>query len=324
MKQTHPKNSQAPDPKNKSALDLALLQQLCLIHAPAGNERPLRDFLIRHIQQAAPAWKTKPELIEGEALQDCLIVKLGTPRTAIFAHMDTTGFTVRYNNQLVSIGSPEAEAGTRLVGRDAAGPILCELTFDSDQHAHGKFGRPIDRGTTLTYEVNFKHDRQFIVSPYLDNRLGVYNALQVAETLEHGLLVFTCWEEHGGGSAGYLADYIYRNFGVRQALISDITWASEGVRLGNGVAVSLRDRYIPRKHFIDRVLALAARANVKYQLEVEGTGSSDGGELQRSPVPFDWCFIGAPQQNPHTPNERVHKKDADAMRAMYSFLMKWL
>ena len=36
-------------------------------------------------------------------------------------------------------------------------------------------------------------------------------------------------EEHGGGSVGYLAKFIYEKYGVKQAHISDITWVTEGV-----------------------------------------------------------------------------------------------
>jgi di/tripeptidase len=53
-------------------------------------------------------------------------------------------------------------------------------------------------------------------------------------------------------------------------------------------------------------------------------GSSDGGELQRSALPFDWCFVGAPEQNPHTPHEKVHKQDVVTMIALYQELMKKL
>jgi putative aminopeptidase FrvX len=53
-------------------------------------------------------------------------------------------------------------------------------------------------------------------------------------------------------------------------------------------------------------------------------GSSDGRELQTSPYPFDWCFIGAPQHDPHTPHERVHKNDIRSMINLYRVLMKEL
>jgi len=307
--------------KLRSADDWTLLKQLCEIHAPSGHEAPLKDFLIHYVRKEKKNWAAKPEIIEGEHFQDCLILKFGKPRTAIFAHMDTVGFSVRYFNQLLAIGSPDADAGTRLVGRDSLGPIVCELEFDKENHAFYKFGRQIERGTPLTYYVNFRENKEYIQTPYLDNRLGIYNALKVAETLKNGVIIFGCWEEHGGGAVGYLAEYVYRTWGVRQALISDITWVTEGVEHGKGVAISLRDRNIPRRSFVEKIIEIADTHQVAYQLEVEGAGSSDGGELQRSPYPIDWCFVGAPEQGAHTPHEKVHKDDIRSMIELYSWLM---
>ncbi|HZY80734.1 MAG TPA: M20/M25/M40 family metallo-hydrolase [Cyclobacteriaceae bacterium] len=303
---------------------MKLLESLCAIHAPSGSEAPVKEFLLDYIKKEKKNWKVKPQIVEGEEFQDCLILKFGKPTTAIFAHMDSIGFTVRYQNQLVAIGSPDADGGTKLVGEDMYGQIECELELDSDHHAYYKFGRAIARGTTLTYKPNFRETREHIESPYLDDRLGIYNALKVAETLTDGVIVFSCWEEHGGGSVPYLADYIYNKWGVRQALISDVTWATEGVELGLGVAISLRDRNVPRKVFIDKVLNIARKKKIPYQLEVEGSGSSDGGELQRGHLPFDWVFIGPPSQGPHSPNEKVHKSDIDSMIGLYKALMKEL
>jgi putative aminopeptidase FrvX len=86
----------------------------------------------------------------------------------------------------------------------------------------------------------------------------------------------------------------------------------------------MRDRNIPRKAFVDHIIALATKRKATFQLEVEGLGSSDGRELQLSPYPFDWCFIGAPQQHTHTPREIVHKTDIDSMINLYNILMKEL
>ncbi len=190
---------------------MQLLKQLCEIHAPSGHEGPMKEFLLQYIRKEKKKWKQKPVVIEGEEFQDCIILKFGKPRTAIFAHMDTVGFTVRYFNQLLSIGSPDAEMGTRLVGQDDLGPIECELEYDKENHAFYKFGRQIARGTSLTYKINFRESKDYIETAYLDNRLGIYNALKVAETLSDGLIIFSCWEEHGGGSVPYLADYITKN-----------------------------------------------------------------------------------------------------------------
>jgi putative aminopeptidase FrvX len=298
-----------------------LLKKLCEIHAPSGNEEPMKDFLLSYIKKQKKSWSRHPELFYGDDFQDCVVLKFGNPRTAIFAHMDSIGFTVRYFNQLLPIGSPAAEMGTKLVGRDNHGPIECELEFDKENHALYKFDRAIDRGTALTYKVDFKVRKPFIKSAYLDNRLGVYNALKVAESLKDGIICFTCWEEHGGGSVPYLARFIYEQWKVRQALISDITWATDGVELGKGVAISVRDRNIPRRSYVNRIIEIARKHKIDFQLEVEGVGSSDGRELQTSQYPFDWCFIGVPQENPHTPTERVHQHDIACTIELYRVLM---
>lgn len=302
-------------------LNLPLLKQLCEIPGTSGHETEVSQFLLKYIQKAQKSWKVKPEIFHGGEFQDGLILKFGKPRTAVFAHMDTVGFTVRYFNQLVPVGSPDPEDGTILTGHDSKGEIECELQFDKEHHALYKFGRVIDRGTPLSYKVNFRDTKQAIQSAYLDDRLGIFVALEVASQLKDGIIVFSCWEEHGGGGVPYLAKYIYETWGVRQALISDITWVSDGVDHGKGVVISMRDRNIPRRSYVDRIIAIANKSKITYQLEVEGTGSSDGGELQRSPYPFDWCFVGAPHQHPHTPNEKVFKNDIQSMIDLYNHLM---
>ncbi len=301
---------------------MKLLKQLCEIHAPSGEEFAMKDFLLKYIQKAKKTWKTKPQIFHGDDFQDCIVLVFGKPRTAIFAHMDSIGFTVRYFNQLLPIGSPDADAGTKLVGTDSLGPIECELEYDKEHHAFYKFGRQIDRGTSLTYKIDYREDKNFIQTPYLDNRLGVYTALQVAETLKDGVIVFSAWEEHGGGSVPYLAKFIYEKWKVQQALVADITWVSDGVEHGKGVVISMRDRNVPRKSFINKIITIAEKRKQTFQLEVEGMGSSDGRELQVSPYPFDWCFVGAPQANAHTPHEKVHKKDIKSMIDLYVWLMK--
>ena len=305
-------------------IDFQLLQKLCTIPGTSGQEGQLRDFLLEYIKKEQKNWKVKPKLFHGGEFQDCLVLKFGKPRTALFAHMDTVGFTVRYFNQLVPIGGPDAEEGTKLVGRDSKGEVECALEYDKENRALYKFGRAIDRGTPLSYKVDFNNSKDFIESAYLDNRLGIYAALKVAETLSHGVIVFSCWEEHGGGTVPFLAKFINESWGVRQAVIADITWVTDGVDHDKGVVISLRDRNIPRREFVDRLIALAEKHGVDYQLEVEGTGSSDGGELQRSHFPFDWCFVGAPHQHPHTPHEKVSKKDIQSMIQLYHHALKEL
>ena len=237
--------------------------------------------------------------------------------------MDSIGFTVRYQDQLVPIGGPKAKTGYRLVGEDKLGPIDCEL-IENDGDLHYKFDRGVEIGTELVFKQEFRETEEFVQSCYLDNRLGCFNALKVAETLENGVIVFSCWEEHGGGSVPYIAKHIYKHWGVRQALISDITWVTDGVIHGNGVAISMRDQNVPRRAFVQKIIGIAEASGIDFQLEVEGAGSSDGRELQVSPYPFDWCFVGAPEDNVHSPDEIVHKHDIATMIDLYKVLMSSL
>ncbi len=296
---------------------------LCNVHAPSGNEVAMTDFIRTYVMQHHEEWKVKPEIIEGDFIQDCIILKFGKPTTAIFAHMDSIGFTVRYNNEVVRIGGPVTETGIRLKGKDTLGDIQCTLKENRGELSV-KYHREIERGTELVFEPEWRENDEFIQCCYMDNRLGVWNALKVAETLENGVIVFSCWEEHGGGSVGYLADFIYKEWGVKQALISDITWVTNGVPHGKGVAISIRDKGIPRRSFVNRIIDMAKKSGIPFQLEVEGAGSSDGGYLQSSHLPFDWCFIGAPEDFVHSPDEKVHKADIEAMWKMYNYLMERL
>nr|WP_157492478.1 M20/M25/M40 family metallo-hydrolase [Echinicola pacifica] len=303
--------------------NMDFLYQMLQKTGVSGDEHNFSSFIMDYVQQRKKSWKVLPEVYFGEEFQDNIVLKFGNPRTAVFAHLDTIGFTCRYHNQLVPVGGPDVQDGNILVGEDALGPIECTAHIVEDQLIHG-FPRGIQPGTNLSYKQNIRVDDEYIQAAYLDNRLGVFNALEICEDLEDGLVVFSTYEEHGGGSVPFLAKFIYEKWGVRQALISDITWVTEGVKHHEGVAISLRDQFIPRKTYINKIVALAAESGVPYQLEVEGAGGSDGREIQMSPYPIDWCFVGAPEDNVHTPDEKVSLLDLEAMINLYKYLMQHL
>ena len=302
---------------------MEFLHKILEIRGVSGDEHEFSSFIIQYVLKRRSKWKVTPEVYFGGEFQENIVLKFGEPRTAVFAHMDTIGFTSRYENQLVTVGGPEVNDGDKLVGEDAMGPIECAVKINDGNITHD-FPRGILPGTNLSYKQNVKIEGGFIQAAYLDNRLGVYTALEICEELEDGVIVFSTYEEHGGGSVPFLIKYIYEKWGVRQALISDITWVTEGVRHHEGVAISLRDRFIPRKVYTDKIVGLAKESGIPFQLEVEGAGGSDGREIQMSPYPVDWCFIGAPEDNVHTPYEKVSLKDLESMVALYKYLMKRL
>lgn len=302
---------------------MKLLFDLLDLQGVSGDESLTSDFILEHIIKRKKTWEVVPEVFSGDDFHDCILLKFGVPNTAIFAHMDTIGFMSRYENQLVAIGGPEIIPETKLVGKDSLGLISCRLKGDVDGIFHD-FPRGIEPGTRLSFYQNIRVNEEFIEAAYLDNRLGLYTALKICENLKNGWVVFSTYEEHGGGSMPFLLKFIQENSPIRQALIADITWVTEGVRPHEGVVISIRDKFIPRKKFLDRIISLAKKSGIPFQLEVEESGGSDGREVQFSPYAVDWCFIGAAEENVHTPDEKVSLVDLEAMIRMYKFLMDQL
>ena len=302
---------------------MKLLYDLLGLHGVSGDESKTSLFILDYINERKNIWDHVPEVFFGDNFHDCILLKFGSPTTAIFAHMDTVGFMSRYENQLVAIGGPEIIPGTKLVGQDSLGPINCKLIGDEDGVFHD-FPRGIQTGTRLSFDQNIRLDEEFIQAAYLDNRLGLYTSLKICESLKNGWIIFSTYEEHGGGSMPFLLKFIQENAPIRQALIADITWVSEGVRPHEGVVISMRDKFIPRKKFLDKIISFAKESGIPYQLEVEDSGGSDGREVQFSPYAVDWCFIGAAEENVHTPDEKVSLVDLDAMIRMHKYLMEYL
>lgn len=307
---------------------MKLLKQLTEIPATSGDESLMTDFLLNYIQLEQKNWKRKPKIYSGKGFQDTIILVFGKPTTAVYAHIDSIGFTVGYDNHLIKIGSPRIIDGCKLVGADSKGKINTELMViekeNGERNLQAVFKRKIERGTTLTFKPNFREQKNFIQSPYLDNRLGVWTALKLAETLDNGAIVFSTYEEHHGGSASFLARFLFEKYQIMQALVCDITWVTDGVHHGKGPAISMRDYGIPRKKYVNKIIALAEKSKIPFQQEVESAGGSDGTILQACELPIDWCFIGAAENHVHSPDEKVHKKDIAGMLALYQYLMKEL
>lgn len=302
-----------------------LLQTLCGIPGTSGDESLVRDFLLDFTETNKENWKHKPEIWHGKGYRDNLALIFGKPRLALYAHMDTVGFTVRYDNHVVPVGGPAARTGDVLVFESEGRIQETRLIAEEDEGLNLlDFPRPLEPGTLLTYEPRFFIENQFVHSPYLDNRLGIWALLQLAAQAEDVALVFTTYEEHGGGAAGYLARLLYERYGVDQCLIADVTWSTEGVFPGSGPVVSLRDSRIPRRHFVNRIRQIASDAGIPFQLEVEMYGGSDGKEIQQIPYPVDWCFIGPPSRNPHSSLESVHVHDLEAFPELLAALCRGL
>lgn len=300
---------------------MELLASLCSITGTSGDESRVLQFLVDYFTNGNKQFRQQPKLFFGPGYQDNFLVVFGQPKVGFFAHMDTVGYMVRYDNHVVPIGGPDGKTGDLLVFNHSGREALCRLVCDEAADLLlVDYPQTLLPGTILTYKDDFHIEKGWIKSPYLDNRLGIWACLQIASEVENVAFGFTTYEEHGGGGAGILARKLFLDYGLTQFLVTDITWSTKGVFPGMGPVVSLRDSRIPRKRFVDSIRQLLDRQDFTYQLEVESVGGSDGREIQNLPFPLDWCFVGPPSEHPHAALEWVKVSDAEAFVKMLSLL----
>lgn len=296
---------------------LDLLWDLLAQDSPAGDEGLLADWLEEWLSREAPDASV-------ERLGDSLVVTRGAaPKVAVFAHTDTTGWTLGYGKQLIRIGGPQGEPGdsVRPVRRPDAGCVLAQRKDGAWKVSGNLDAAP---GSRFVYAAIPELKDGQIAAPYLDNRAGIWAALHVLKSCPNVALALSVQEETGSHGAGVTARKLYEAHGITQALIADLTWDTKHIKRGRGVAVSLRDSRVPRQSYLNRVLALAESSGLPFQREIESSGGSDGAGIDRSGVPIDWVFIGAPEKAPHTSRERVHVGDLQGMAAMLVHLVNGL
>ena len=277
---------------------LDLLWELLKHDSPASDEGALADWLEEWLARAQPDAAV-------ERLGDSLVVTRGAkPSVAIFAHLDTTGWTLGYEKQLIRIGGPDGRPGDpiRPAGQPDTGNTLSRRK-DGSWKVRGKTAA--QPGSRWVYAALPQVSGSKITSPYLDNRAGPWAALHALKSCSEIAVAFTVQEETGGRGAQICARHLFESRGISKALIADLTWHTKHIKCGRGVAVSLRDSSLPRQRYLDQVLALAEASGLPFQREVESSGGSDGSGIDRSGVPMDWVFIGAPEKDPHTSCESV-------------------
>src|SRR5947209_16222946 len=110
--------------------------------------------------------------IQSQRLQDNLIVWQGQPRVALFAHLDTVGFTLGYDRELVRIGGPHVTGGEAV--RSPVGGVTHRGRVARRGDNWVLDGAPdAPEGTRWVYDTPLVLDGNRIRGPYLDNRAGV-------------------------------------------------------------------------------------------------------------------------------------------------------
>ena len=209
-----------------------------LLHpCPSGNEGAMTEFLLAYNPRARHRWKHQPAVFPAKTFRiACPYWYLESHEQPSLPILIRIGFTVRYNRQLVRIGSSyilKAEIDWSDTMTGGAIPVRLGLTMKKSLAPCSN----TRTGPRYRPDVQTEMDRRRITWPMLlrmDNRLGVWNALRLCETLgawSRGIFVLgrTRWRK-----CCISPVFLWERYGIRQALISDVTWVTEGVPAGKG------------------------------------------------------------------------------------------
>ena len=329
-------------------MDAALLRKLVTTPGISGREERIRALVCDELAPLVDEVRVDP-------LGNIIGVRRGSgPKTMLCAHMDSIGFLVASIDdkgflRLSPVGGFDVrtlvmqrvlvQGGRDLVGivspsakpihistpeeRDKA-PKLEDLFVDLMLPAE-EVKQAVSVGDPVVLLREPLDTGRAFVSPYLDDRLGVYVLLQALReakgTQAEIQAVVSVQEEVGLRGAQTSAFSLQPDIGV--AL--DVTFATdlpgmEGARqavLDGGVALSLMDAAsISDPRLVDHCKGLAERHEIPYQLEVGVRGGTDAGGMQLAGVGAPVLTVSFPIRYIHTSNEMVLRSDVDASVAL--------
>lgn len=285
-----------------------LLLDLMKVESPSGNEGAMTQFLTRELLK--PRYEKSIRDVRGD---NTIIVHKGDPKFAIMAHLDTVGYTVGYNKKLINIGQPNSKKGDQLIADDYRAKIGKKLKYASV----GK----IPPGTPLSFYHPPKIKKGFIQGAYLDNRIGIFLALEALSASENIAVVFTAREETDQSGAASAARYLADIHQITAYFIADITWATKHIKVGKGVVISGRDETLPRADLLAMACNTAREKEIRWQLELESVGMSDGHGVLQSATFSGFCFIGVAIKNYHSPREKASLADIYEAHKLYTSLV---
>jgi endoglucanase len=317
----------------------ALLDELLRANAPSGTE----DAVMAIVRREAGAFAEVESDVQGNTVAR-VAGTAGGSTLALLAHADEIGLVITHVHEdgFASVAKlagwpPKNAVGRRVVVLGRNGPVpgvvVRASAGDDDPKWSGlrlDLGAP-DRGAALALvepgdpavmigePVELAGGR--VTSKALDNRVGVYAALETLRRLAADrpavdvVLVVTGLEETGlKGGAGVAA----RALAADVAVVFEVTYAADapGVdpgewgdsRLGAGPTVFRGPTIHPAVS--SGLRAAADSAGVAYTLEAGQSTWSDSEAVQEAGTPVG--LVSVPLRYMHTPNEVVQLSDVEA------------
>jgi len=323
---------------------MELLERLCSVTAPSGNEAPIRTLIEAELRAYA-------DDIYTDTMGNLIVRKGSGGKKLMFAaHMDEIGILVTFIEESGLLRFQNL-GGLRLATmlgqrvRFLNGTVGCvqlnggvEITkaklsdFYIDIGARDKAEAEIkvSIGDVAGFISFYTETDAAVMAKSLDNRVGCYILMEALKQTERTpnevYAVFTAQEELGLRGAGVAAHAICPDM----AIALDVTATGDTpdaecmhVKLGGGAAIKIKDAGILSHPDVVNALEKTAEENgIPTQREVMTGGRTDVGviHLTRDGVPSGAVSVAT--RYIHSPAELAYKSDVEACIALTGKMMQ--
>ena len=331
-----------------------LLKELTIASGVSGDEKEVRDIIIREI-------KDYVDDIKIDRLGNVIAKKYGKPgypMVMLDAHMDEVGLMVKSIDdggllKFVAVGGIDERilvSKPVLVGKDkiqgviGAKPIhlqeaderdnplkIKELYIDIGANSKEEASKLVKKGDYVIFDSEFiEFGDNLVKAKALDDRAGCVALIEIlkGEYDVNIVAAFTVQEEIGLRGAKVAAYGIDPDIALvlEGTVCSDISGVPEAMhitKIGSGPALSMMDsRTIFPKDLVERIYDIATANDIKIQYRTPAPGGNNAGEIHKSREGVLCAALSVPCRYIHSPSSIMSKDDFAGLISVIKLFLK--
>lgn len=328
-----------------------LLKKLSLAFGPTSGEGPVREIIIGELEKYSDKFEAyvdtagayivhipvedKPTLMISAHMDEVgfMVTEICEDGRLRFGNVGGIDSLVMSSKRVISengikgaiISKPihlqSSEERKEVTSNDK---MYIDIGCDTKDEAE----RLVQLGDLFTFISDYREFGDgFIKCKALDDRLGCAVMCQAIKeicensySLNYDLyFAFTTREEVGYSGAFLASEQIKPEYAfvIESTAVGDIYGAPDEklvAKLGNGGAISFADKgTIYDKGFIEHIMDLCKKNEIKYQIKQYVSGGNDSGNIQRSAYGTKVAVMSAPSRYIHSSSNVIHKNDFESI-----------